>query len=128
MTDLLVRVKAALVERYAIERELGQGGMAVVFLAKDLKHRRAVAIKVLRPELAMALGAERFLGEIETVAALAHPHILPLYDSGEAAGFLYYVMARSGITINESAVSTIPTTLSPGRSPVSSRRPDSATM
>src|SRR5712671_1243391 len=92
MTDLLVRLQAALVERYAIERELGQGGMAVVFLAQDLKHRRAVAIKVLRPELAMALGADRFLGEIETVAGLAHPHILPLYDSGEAAGFLYYVM------------------------------------
>src|SRR5438477_198190 len=92
MTDLLVRVKAALVERYAVERELGQVGMALVFLARDLKHRRAVAIKVLRPELAIAVGAERFLGEIETVAALAHPHILPLYDSGEAAGFLYYVM------------------------------------
>jgi len=92
MTDLLVRLKAALVDRYAIERELGQGGMAVVFLAQDLKHRRAVAIKVLRPELAMALGAERFLGEIETVAGLTHPHIVPLYDSGEAAGFLYYVM------------------------------------
>src|SRR2546427_10267710 len=92
MTDLLVRLQTALAERYAIERELGQGGMAVVFLARDLKHRRAVAIKVLRPELAMALGADRFLGEIETVAALAHPHILPLYDSGEAAGFLYYVM------------------------------------
>src|SRR5438067_8069703 len=68
MTDLLVRVKAALVERYAIERELGQGGMAVVFLAQDLKHRRAVAIKVLRPELAMALGPERFEGEIVTVS------------------------------------------------------------
>src|SRR5436853_94582 len=92
MTDLLLRLQAALVERYAIERELGQGGMALVFLARDLKHRRAVAIKVLRPELAIAVGAERFLGEIETVAALAHPHILPLYDSGEAAGFLYYVM------------------------------------
>src|SRR2546423_8419351 len=92
MTDLLVRVQTALAERYAIERELGQGGMAVVFLARDLKHRRAVAIKVLRPELALALGSERFLGEIETVAGLAHPHIVPLYDSGEAAGFLYYVM------------------------------------
>ena len=92
MTDLLLRLQAALAERYAIERELGQGGMAVVFLAQDLKHHRAVAIKVLRPELALALGVERFLGEIETVAGLAHPHILPLYDSGEAAGFLYYVM------------------------------------
>src|SRR5213082_4079989 len=92
MTNLLARVQTALAERYAIERELGQGGMAVVFLARDLKHHRAVAIKVLRPELALALGSERFLGEIETVAGLAHPHILPLYDSGEAAGFLYYVM------------------------------------
>src|SRR5438552_7538483 len=92
MTDLLVSLQAALAERYAIERELGQGGMALVFLARDLKHRRAVAIKVLRPELAIAVGAERFLGEIETVAALAHPHILPLYDSGEASGFLYYAM------------------------------------
>src|SRR6266566_2651138 len=92
MTDIFLHLQAALAERYAGERELGQGGMAVVFLARDLKHRRPVAIKVLRPELAMALGAERFLGEIETVAALAHPHILPLYDSGEAAGFLYYVM------------------------------------
>src|SRR3989442_15792112 len=92
MTDLLVRLQTVLAERYAIERELGQGGMAVVFLAQDLKHRRAVAIKVLRPELAMALGADRFLGEIETVAGLAHPHILPLYHSGEPPGFLYYVM------------------------------------
>src|SRR6266849_1665960 len=92
MIDLLIRLQAALAERYAIERELGQGGMAVVFLAKDLKHGRAVAIKVLRPELSMALGVKRVLGVIETVAALAHPHILPLYDSGEAAGFLYYVM------------------------------------
>src|SRR2546422_6511066 len=92
MTDLLVRLQAALADRYATERERGRGGMAVVSLARDLKHRRAVAIKVLRPELAMALGADRFRGEIETVAALAHPHILPLYDSGEAAGFLYYVM------------------------------------
>src|SRR5256885_5007649 len=92
MTDLLVSLQAALAERYAIERERGQGAMARVFLARDLKHGRAVAIKVLRPELAIAVGAERFLGEIETVAALAHPHILPLYDSGEASGFLYYAM------------------------------------
>src|SRR5438094_5655641 len=92
MTDIFLHLQAALAERYAVERELGQGGMAVVFLARDLKHRRPVAIKVLRPELAMALGAERFLGEIETVGAFAHPHILPLHDSGEAAGFLYYVM------------------------------------
>jgi eukaryotic-like serine/threonine-protein kinase len=86
------RLTVALADRYRIERELGQGGMATVYLAHDLKHRRNVAIKVLRPELAAALGAERFLREIETTANLRHPHILPLYDSGEADGFLYYVM------------------------------------
>jgi serine/threonine-protein kinase len=82
----------ALADRYRLERELGAGGMATVYLAEDLKHGRKVAIKVLRPELAMALGAERFLREIAMTASLRHPHILPLYDSGEAAGFLYYVM------------------------------------
>ena len=85
-------VAAALADRYRIERELGAGGMATVYLAEDLKHRRHVAIKVLRPELGAALGAERFLREIETTANLRHPHILPLYDSGAAGGFLYYVM------------------------------------
>ena len=92
MTDLLVRLQVALVERYAIERKLGQGGMAVVFLAQDLKHDRPVALKVLRPELGAALGAERFLREIRITANLNHPHILPLLDSGEAAGLVYYVM------------------------------------
>jgi serine/threonine-protein kinase len=82
----------ALATRYRVERELGQGGMATVYLAEDRKHRRQVALKVLRPELAAALGPERFLREIETTANLRHPHILPLYDSGEADGFLYYVM------------------------------------
>ena len=86
------RLTQSLADRYRIERELGRGGMATVYLADDLKHGRQVAIKVLRPELAMALGAERFLREIATTANLRHPHILPLYDSGEAAGFLYYVM------------------------------------
>ena len=89
--SLLEQLHAALTGRYAIERELGRGGMAVVFLAHDLKHHRPVAIKVLRPELALALGAERFLREIEIAARLTHPHILPLFDSGEAGGFLYYV-------------------------------------
>ncbi len=92
MADLLARLQAALADRYTIERELGRGGMATVYLARDLKHHRLVAIKVLRPELAAALGPERFLREIETAAGLNHPHILPLHDSGEAAGFLYYVM------------------------------------
>jgi len=86
------RLSAALADRYRLERELGQGGMATVYLAEDRKHQRRVAIKVLRPEIAAAIGAERFLREITTTANLHHPHILALYDSGEAAGFLYYVM------------------------------------
>jgi len=92
MLEILARLKAALADRYAIDRELGHGGTATVYLAQDLKHGRSVAVKVLRPELAAALGAERFLREIEIAARLTHPHILPLHDSGEAAGFLYYVM------------------------------------
>jgi tRNA A-37 threonylcarbamoyl transferase component Bud32 len=86
------RLAAALAGRYRIERELGQGGMATVYLAEDLKHRRRVAVKVLRPDLAQSLGSTRFLREIEIAAQLSHPHILPLHDSGEAHGFLYYVM------------------------------------
>ncbi|HET9513075.1 MAG TPA: serine/threonine-protein kinase, partial [Gemmatimonadales bacterium] len=86
------RLAAALADRYRIEHQLGAGGMATVYLAEDLRHRRRVAIKVLRPELAAALGPERFLREIETTANLRHPHILPLYDSGVADGFLFYVM------------------------------------
>lgn len=92
MTELLVRLRAALLGRYTIEREIGRGGMATVYLGQDLKHHRAVAIKVLRPELAAALGPERFVREIEIAAGLTHPHILPVHDSGEADGFLYYVM------------------------------------
>jgi serine/threonine-protein kinase len=88
----LERLRASLADRYRIERELGQGGMATVYLAEDLKHHRKVAVKVLKPELAQALGPERFLREIEIAAGLTHPHILPVHDSGEAAGFLYYVM------------------------------------
>ena len=83
---------AALADRYRLERELGAGGMATVYLAQDLKHDRKVAIKVLRPELAAVIGAERFLSEIKTTANLQHPHILPLHDSGAADSFLYYVM------------------------------------
>jgi len=92
MSDLFERLKSALAGSYTLDRELGRGGMAVVYLAEDLKHGRKVAIKVLRPELSATLGAERFLREIETAARLQHPHILPLHDSGEADGFLYYVM------------------------------------
>ena len=92
MTDALTALTAALSDRYKVERELGAGGMATVYLAQDLKHDRKVAIKVLRPELAAVIGAERFLAEIKTTANLQHPHILPLFDSGVAEGFLYYVM------------------------------------
>jgi serine/threonine-protein kinase len=86
------RLKAAIADRYTILHELGSGGMATVYLAEDVKHHRKVALKVLRPELAAVLGAERFVQEITTTASLQHPHILPLFDSGEADGFLYYVM------------------------------------
>jgi tetratricopeptide (TPR) repeat protein len=91
-TDQLARLKAALAERYRVERELGHGGMATVWLAHDLKHDRPVALKVLRPELAAVLGPERFLREVRITARLNHPHILPLLDSGEAGGFVYYAM------------------------------------
>jgi serine/threonine-protein kinase len=83
---------AALIDRYALRRVLGRGGMATVYLAGDKKHYRSVALKVLLPGLAAYLGAERFLKEIQIAARLSHPHILPLHDSGEAGGFLYYVM------------------------------------
>jgi serine/threonine-protein kinase len=92
MTDQLSQLQAALADRYRVERELGQGGMAVVYLAEDLKHHRYIALKVLRSALAASIEAERFLLEIEIAAALTHPHILPLYDSGEAGGLVYYVM------------------------------------
>ncbi len=92
MADRIDELKAALADRYRIESEIGRGGMATVYLAQDLRHNRQVAVKVLRPDLAAALGHDRFLREIEIAANLTHPHILPLYDSGEADGFLYYVM------------------------------------
>jgi serine/threonine-protein kinase len=92
MSAIPAGLVSALKDRYGLDRELGQGGMATVYLAEDLKHHRQVAIKVLRPELAALLGAERFLKEIETTANLQHPHILPLFDSGQADSFLYYVM------------------------------------
>ena len=92
MSDPVTRLNAALEGRYAIERELGEGGMATVYLADDIKHERKVALKVLKPELAAVVGAERFLAEIKTTANLTHPNILPLHDSGEADSFLFYVM------------------------------------
>ena len=91
-TPAVDRLNAALEGRYRIESELGEGGMATVYLADDMKHERKVALKVLKPELAAVVGAERFLAEIKTTANLQHPHILPLHDSGEADSFLYYVM------------------------------------
>src|SRR5216110_2501686 len=102
VANTFARLQAALADRYALERELGRGGMATVYLAQDLKHHRKVAIKVLRPELAAALGPERFLREINTAARLNHSHILPLHDSGEADEFLYYVMPYvEGATLRE---------------------------
>jgi serine/threonine protein kinase len=100
VTESSDRLSLALADRYRIERELGQGGMATVYLAQDLKHDRKVAVKVLKPELAAVLGAERFLAEIKVTANLQHPKLLPLFDSGQAGNprdsaggcFLYYVM------------------------------------
>src|SRR5512132_999488 len=98
MAEITEHLSTALADRYRIERRLGEGGMATVYLAEDLKHGRKVALKVLRPELAAVLGADRFVQEIKTTAQLQHPHILPLYDSGTTAAqgggteFLYYVM------------------------------------
>ena len=102
MFDAISRLNTALEGRYGVERELGEGGMATVYLAEDLKHHRRVALKVLKPELAAVVGGERFLAEIETTANLQHPHILPLFDSGEADGFLFYVMPYvEGETLRE---------------------------
>src|SRR4051812_44380035 len=92
LTELNDGLSNALVDRYRIERELGEGGMATVYLAHDLKHDRKVAIKVLKPELAAVIGADRFLREIKTIASLQHPHILGLIDSGESGGTAFYVM------------------------------------
>ena len=92
LSDLQARLQGVLTDSYRLDRELGQGGMATVYLAHDLKHDRDVALKVLRPELAAVLGRERFLTEIRLTAKLDHPHILTLIDSGESDGFLWYVL------------------------------------
>ncbi len=92
MPELLGRLQSALADRYRLDREVGAGGMATVYLAEDVRHDRRVALKVLRPELSAVIGAERFLAEIKLTANLQHPHILPLFDSGEADGYLFYVM------------------------------------
>src|SRR5688572_18356873 len=90
--DVAAQLNAVLAGRYQIEREIGAGGMATVYLARDMKHNRKVALKLLRPELAAVLGPERFLSEINVTANLQHPHLLPLFDSGEVNGLLFYVM------------------------------------
>jgi len=92
MTAPLDRLRASLADRYDLEREVGRGGMATVYLARDRKHDREVAVKVVRPEISAVIGAERFLQEIRLTAHLQHPHILPLYDSGSVEGWLYHVM------------------------------------
>jgi serine/threonine-protein kinase len=89
VTQQTDRLNASLASRYAIERELGEGGMATVYLAQDVKHKRKVALKVLKPELGAVLGVERFLSEIQVTANLQHPNLLPLFDSGEADGLLF---------------------------------------
>ncbi len=91
MSELTQRLTTSLADRYRVEKHIGEGGMATVYLAHDIKHDRQVALKVLRPELAALIGAERFLNEIKVTANLQHPHILALFDSGEADGFLFYV-------------------------------------
>jgi len=102
LTNAAAGLGAALADRYRIERELGAGGMATVYLAHDLKHDRDVAIKVLHEDLGATLGPDRFLAEIKTTARLQHPHILPLLDSGEANGLLFYVMPFvAGETLRE---------------------------
>ena len=85
-------MRKALDGRYSVERELGHGGMATVYLAEDIRHRRRVALKVLRPDISATIGSDRFVREIEIVAGLTHPHVLPLFDSGEADGLLFFVM------------------------------------
>ena len=102
MADVLNRLRAALADRYRIESELGSGGMATVYLAEDLKHRRQVAIKVMRPELAASLGAERFLREIQISAQLNHPNILTLIDSGEVDGTLLTVFSSGTSRVDNS--------------------------
>ena len=97
MTDVHSRLTTALADRYRVDRELGAGGMATVYLAHDLKHDRDVAIKVLHPDLGAALGGERFLSEIRTTARLQHPHILPLLDSGDADGLSRPQRRQAGI-------------------------------
>ncbi len=96
MENQLDRLKTALADRYKIEHELGEGGMATVYLAEDLKHDRKVAVKVLKPELAALLGAERFVQEIKTTANLQHPYILPLVDSGKVDGGVFCFVHESG--------------------------------
>jgi serine/threonine protein kinase len=90
--ELQDQLQVALADRYAIEREVGRGGMATVYLARDLRHRRPVAVKILHPHLAAHVGPDRFQREVEIAARMTHPHILTLIDSGEVDGFLYYVM------------------------------------
>src|SRR2546425_754590 len=92
MVELLSRLRAAVADRYEVQREIGRGGMATVYLAEDLRHHRPVAVKVLHPHVAVSLGSERFLREIQIAARLQHSHIVPLYDSGQFENLLYYVM------------------------------------
>ena len=124
MSDLRQGLERALAGRYTVDRELGRGGMAVVFLAHDLKHKRPVAIKVLTPEIARTVGPERFLREIEVAARLTHPHILPVFDSGDSDGPVYYVMPYvKGESLRDRLKRESTPTLSSSRSWPRRRRP-----
>ena len=100
MTDPLTLLQTAFADRYAIERELGRGGMGTVYLARDLKHERLVALKVLHAELAATVGPSRFLQEIRVTSRLQHPHILPVFDSGENSGRLWYAQSKKTLEID----------------------------
>lgn len=119
MTATVERLAAALAARYRIERELGQGGMATVYLAEDLKHDRKVAIKVLREDLSASLGKERFLREIKVAAGLQHPHVLPLYDSGEAGGLPVGAFAAAAWVFGLQERGPLPLHAEPSRRPES---------
>src|SRR5687767_16037754 len=100
--DPLAQLQTSLAERYRVDRQIGVGGMATVYLARDLRHDRLVALKLLRPELGAVIGADRFLAEIKLTANLQHPHILPLFDSGAVDGLLFYVMPYvEGVSVRE---------------------------
>ena len=122
------QLRAAMADRYTLERELGAGGMATVYLAHDVRHNRKVAIKIMQPELAALIGAERFLKEIETTANLQHPNILPLFDSGRVEGTVFYVMPTSKANHSATGSTGRLSSPSPTRSGSRQKSPPGSTM